>query len=170
MNTKLLFYKKFEGKVTSPDYVNWAIHMLEKNMSTPSLTILASLNEPLNIFEVESYYSRAKKELQLQEPTKEECVLYYIYVLLRKIVYSDEDVLDVAYDVYKVVREHVIHEDFLTIDEVDEFFIWYDISEKIDDFRYGDNLTIFTRNYLTTLIVMEANKQLQNHLFDGIED
>jgi hypothetical protein len=50
MDTKILYYKKFEGSVKSIDYVNWAIHMLEKDFSTQSLNILSSFSEPLYFF------------------------------------------------------------------------------------------------------------------------
>ncbi|TDL85937.1 hypothetical protein E2R55_23345 [Vibrio vulnificus] len=83
MDTKILYYKKFEGSVKSIDYVNWAIHMLEKDFSTQSLNILSSFSEPLNIFEVEDYFSRIIRELSLQEPLHDECAKYYIYELFK---------------------------------------------------------------------------------------
>ncbi|MET3322367.1 UNVERIFIED_ORG: hypothetical protein ABIC97_005503 [Peribacillus simplex] len=154
MDTKILYYKKFEGSVKSIDYVNWAIHMLENDFSTQSLSILSSFNESLNIFEVEDYFSRAIRELSLQEPLHEECAKYYIYELLRKILNDEDDVLEIAYEIYNVIREHFTNE---------ELSVWYDISEKIDDFRYGDNITNITKGNLITTIVKEAKKQLKSN-------
>ncbi|WP_458354237.1 hypothetical protein [Peribacillus frigoritolerans] len=155
MDTKILYYKKFEGSVKSIDYVNWAIHMLEEDFTTQSLNILSSFSEPLNIFEVEDYFSRIIRELSLQEPLHEECAKYYIYELLRKIINGEEDVLEIAYEIYNVIREHFTNE---------ELSVWYDISEKIDDYRYGDNITKITKGDLITTIVSEAKKQINSNL------
>ncbi|MCK2004453.1 hypothetical protein MZM54_24020 [[Brevibacterium] frigoritolerans] len=155
MDTKILYYKKFEGSVKSIDYVNWAIHMLEKDFSTQSLNILSSFSEPLNIFEVEDYFSRIIRELSLQEPLHEECAKYYLYKLLRKIINGEEDVLEIAYEIYNIIREHFTDE---------ELSVWYDISEKIDDYRYGDNITKITKDDLINAIGSEAKKQLNSNL------
>ncbi|MFU2018852.1 hypothetical protein ACM6Q7_28245 [Peribacillus butanolivorans] len=154
MDTKILYYKKFKGSVKSIEYVNWAMHMLANDFSTQSLSILSSFNEPLNIFEVEDYFSRAIRELSLQQPLHEECAKYYIYELLRKILNDEDDVLEIAYEIYNVIREHFTNE---------ELSVWYDISEKIDDFRYGDNIANITKGNLITTIVNEAKKQLKSN-------
>jgi hypothetical protein len=86
MDTKVLYYKKFEGNVKSHDYVDWAFSMLENGISSTSLNILASLKEPLNIFEIEDYFNRVLKELNLREPSHEESAKYYIQFLLREII------------------------------------------------------------------------------------
>ena len=63
MDTKILYYKKFKGEEMPINYINWANSMLENENSTTSLNILASLREPLNIFEIEEYFKRALGEL-----------------------------------------------------------------------------------------------------------
>ncbi|MEE6452671.1 hypothetical protein RAH41_19075 [Gottfriedia acidiceleris] len=72
-----MYFKIYEHVVASSDYVNWAIEMLLNDYSTDSLIKLASLNEPLNIFEVEEYFKRSIKELNLCEATHQECAEYY---------------------------------------------------------------------------------------------
>jgi hypothetical protein len=91
----------------------------------------------------------------LQEPLHEECAKYYIYELLSKIVNGEEDVLEIAYEIYNVIREHFTNE---------ELSVWYDISEKIDEYRYGDNITKITKDDLITVIVTEAKNQLNSNL------
>ena len=153
MHTKILYYKKFKGNEIPVDYVNWAYSMLERGISTTSLNILASLSEPLNIFEIEDYFKRALGELNMVEPSIEECAKYYIRHLLRQIINDKNNAINLAYEIYEVVREHFINE---------ELEIWYEISEMIDDFRYGDNIRKITQDYLITSIVQESNKQLNN--------
>ncbi|PGZ90953.1 hypothetical protein [Bacillus sp. AFS029533] len=77
MNTNILYFKIYEHEVTSSDYVNWAIEMLLNDYLTDSLIILASFIEPLNIFEVEDYFQRSIKELNISKPTHQECAGYY---------------------------------------------------------------------------------------------
>lgn len=141
------------------DYINWANSMLENDNSTTSLNILVSLREPLNIFEIEEYFKRAMSELSMKEPSNEECAKYYIRHLLKEILNDKNKALNLAYEIYEVVREHFFNE------ELEIWYIWYEISEMIDDFRYGDNPRNFTHEFLITIIVHETNKQLSNKFF-----
>ena len=158
MDTKILFYKLYKGEVQPVDYVNWATQMLREGISTHSLNILASLKEPLNIFEVEDYFKRASKELNLKESTKEESAQFYITYLLKTIIENKNNSICVAYEIYEIVREHVSSE---------EPSIWFEISEMIDDYRYGDNKAMITEDILINKIGEIAKKQLQsNSLFN----
>ena len=153
MHTKISFYKKFKGNEMLVDYVNWACSMLENEISTTSINILASLREPLNIFEIEDYFKRALGEFSMAEPSYEECAKYYIRHLLRRIIDDKNNAINFAYEIYEVVRENFINEDLE---------IWYEISEMIEDLRFGDNSRKITHDFLITTIVQESNKQLSN--------
>ncbi len=147
MDTKFLYYKKFEGNVLPADYISWAYKMLENGFSSPSLNILASLEEPFNIFEVEQFFIRAINELSLPEPSYEESMEGYVQYLLHQIMLDNESAINSAYEIYKVLRENFDNE------KVD---IWYEISEMMDDFHYGDNVKNITRESLIKIIVQEA--------------
>ncbi|WP_251518013.1 hypothetical protein [Oceanobacillus luteolus] len=127
--------------------------MLENEVSTTSLNILASLREPLNIFEVEDYFNRALDELDIEEPLYEECAKCYIRYLLIQIVDDNNKAMNLAYEIYEVIREHFTNE------ELDK---WFEISEMIDDYRYGDNIKNLTKDFIITIIVDLAKKQLSN--------
>ncbi len=156
METEILYYNKFKGIEKPLDYVNWAISMLINEISSTSLNILASLREPLNIFEVEVYFNRAIDELGMKEPSYEQCAKYYVRYLLRQIIDDKNNAMNFAYKIYEVVRESFTNE---------ELEIWYEISEMIDDFRYGDNLKKLTNDFIITIIVQEAKKQLGSKFF-----
>lgn len=151
METKMLYYKIFEKKVEPVDYVNWAIKMLENSDTSTSLNILSSLSETLNIFEVEDYFHRAVRELGMEEPSHDECCKYYFWYLLKQIIDNESNAINYAYEIYQVVREEFVSE---------ELNVWYEISEMIDDYRYGDNVEGITRKSLIKSIVKEAEKQL----------
>lgn len=154
MNTLHLFFKINQNDVKPIDYIIWALEMLAKDCSSLSLNILSSLREPLNIFEVEDYFRRALRELDLQEPSFEECVVYYIRDLSKKIIKDENNALDLAYEIYKVIR----NTDYPYPDDLDE---WYNISEMIDNYRYGDNSSKWSKAILIIIIKREAKNQLR---------
>lgn len=117
------------------------------------LNVLVSLKKPLNIFEVDEYFNRAINELNIARPSYEESARHYVQYLLREIVDDPSKAIDNAYDIYKIAREHFLDE---------EQDIWYEISEMIDDFLYGDNIKNITRTSLTKVIVLESEHQLKN--------
>jgi hypothetical protein len=151
VDTPILFYKIHQGEVDPIDYINWALKMLENNNDSFSLNILSSLSEPLNIFEVEDYFKRALRELKMQEPTFEECAEYYIQQLARRILEEENSAIDLAYKIYEIVRE---------LDNCDGLEEWYNISEMIDDFRYGDNISNLSKVALNITIEKEVKKLL----------
>lgn len=151
METEVLYYKKFEKTVLAIDYVEWAFCRLHNGMSTPSVNILTSLTEPLNIFEVEDYFNRALHELAFTVPSYEESAKHYVRYLLRQIVDDPTKAIENAYEVYTIVRDDFSNE------EQDR---WYEISEMIDDFLYGDNSGNITRASLRQVIVQVSRQQL----------
>ncbi|MGE7688104.1 hypothetical protein ACQKMI_02730 [Lysinibacillus sp. NPDC097214] len=155
MNTLLLFYKIYQNQdIKTVDYINWAFTMLENNCSSCSLNILSSLREPLNIFEVEDYFKRALSEMELQEPSYEECARYYILHLSEKILQDKNNVFEIVYDINKVIRD---------IDYPEDLEEWFIISDMVDEFQYGGNNFKLTKEELIATIIDEAKSQLKNN-------
>jgi hypothetical protein len=152
MDTLILFYKIHKGNVESIDYIDWALKMIENDFASFSLNILSSLREPLNIFEVEDYFKRALRELELWEPSYEECATYYIQHLSKRILEEENNAIDIAYEIYEVVRN---------LDYPEDLEDWYNISEMVDDFRYSDNNSKLSKAALIMTIVKEAKNQLR---------
>ena len=148
----VLYYKKCKGNIKPIDYVVWAYSMLEKEYFSPSLSILASLKEPLNLFEVEQFFERAKRELGLTEPTYEESVGDYVQYLIQQILLDKQKAIEIAYEIYTILRDH---------NNDEKTYRWYEISEMIDDFQYGDNVNNITQDMLIKIILQEAEKQLE---------
>ncbi|KOS64856.1 hypothetical protein FJQ98_21165 [Lysinibacillus agricola] len=150
-----MFYKIYQNQnVKAVDYINWAFSMLENNCSSFSLNILSSLREPLNIFEVEDYFGRALSELELQEPSYEECARYYILHLSEKILQDKNNAVDIVYDINTVIRD---------IDYPEDLEEWFIISDMIDEFHYGGNNFKLTKDELIATIMNEAKSQLKNN-------
>ncbi|MFJ8258555.1 hypothetical protein ACIQ4Z_15010 [Peribacillus asahii] len=151
MDTPILFYKIYQSDVKPIDYIRWALEMLKNDCTSFSLNILSSLSEPLNIFEVEDYFRRALREINLQEPSFEECAEYYIQYLSKKLLEDKNNAIDLAYKIYEVVGN---------LDYPEDLDGWYNISDMIDDFRYGDNISKVSKVALIITIKREAKKQL----------
>ncbi|WP_374966158.1 hypothetical protein [Lysinibacillus sp. RS5] len=150
-----MFYKIYQNQnVKADDYINWAFSMLENNCSSFSLNILSSLREPLNIFEVEDYFGRALSEMELQEPSYEECARYYILHLSEKILQDKNNAVDIVYDINTVIRD---------IDYPEDLEEWFIISDMIDEFHYGGNNFKLTKDELIATIMNEAKSQLKNN-------
>lgn len=128
--------------------------MLENNCSSFSLNILSSLREPLNIFEVEDYFGRVLSEMELQEPSYEECARYYILHLSEKILQDKNNAVDIVYDINTVIRD---------IDYPEDLEEWFIISDMIDEFHYGGNNFKLTKDELIATIMNEAKSQLKNN-------
>lgn len=153
METQLLFYKKYRNTVNSSDYIEWALKMLEKDYDSHSLYILASLREPINIFEVEDYFWRAFGELNLAEPTYVECAYSYIICLSHKILVSTSScAMEIADAIFEVVRD---------LDYPGDLEDWYKVSEKVDGYRYGYNGSEISKDTLISIILDTAAKYIR---------
>lgn len=157
METSRLFYKKSQGQIDARDYVTWAYTMVEKNYSSAALHILVSLEEPLNIFEVEQYFNKALEELNIDEPTKEAQVNAQIRFLLQQIISNQNYAIDNAYELYEIYRENFGYNPHETI-------LWLQITDMIDDFKYGDNKNHYTKELIEKKIVQAAKEQLNMNL------
>ncbi|WP_096156398.1 hypothetical protein [Bacillus sp. FJAT-45066] len=153
METAILYYKIYNNQVVAADYIQWALHQLEQDQSSTSLNVLASLQEPLNIFEVEDYFHKAIKELNIEKPTIYTAVQQYMNLLLEKIIQKEASIIDLAYDIYKITWEKSDDEKLEAA--------WYEISEQINDYRHGDNINNLTEEELNNLITKEANHWLE---------
>ncbi|MCM3791248.1 hypothetical protein M3221_23220 [Domibacillus indicus] len=151
MNTNALFYKIFNRCITSEDYVPWAFNMLEDDKDSVSLGILSSFKSTNNIFEVEDYFYRTLKELNIQKPSYKEAALEYICYLARKIVTCELDAIETAETIFHIACD---------LDNPEELEAWLDISDKIDEFKYTENRSSLRRAILILDIVGEAKRTI----------
>ncbi|MES2826067.1 MAG: hypothetical protein V4732_20875 [Pseudomonadota bacterium] len=52
--------------------IKWAMYLLENNVESENLEILATLLKPINEFEVDEYFHRILRELDILMPSKSE--------------------------------------------------------------------------------------------------
>ena len=83
----------------------------------------------------------------MQEPPFEECADILHSAFIEKILKDENNALEIAYEIYKVVRE---------LDYPEELEEWCNISDMIDDFLYGENNSNLNEAALLTIIAKEA--------------
>ncbi|HAM82047.1 hypothetical protein [Ornithinibacillus bavariensis] len=154
MDTNTLFYKIQKGIVVTEDYVKWSCGLIESNVSTPSLNIIASFSFSDNVIEVEDYFKRALNELKILEPSFETSAKGYIGLLARKILQANEsEMFNLAKKIFEIVGTELNYPD--------DLLEWYEISEMIDRLHY-DNLPLdFNKEDVISRIKKEANSYLR---------
>ncbi|WP_313893279.1 hypothetical protein [Psychrobacillus sp.] len=151
MQINAIFYKIQKGTVSTEDYVNWSHNLLENDVSSPAINIISSYSFGESIFEVEVYFKRALNEMAIEEPASEICARAYIGHLANKILIANNHSLafDLAYMIFWVVSSD--------LDYPDDLMEWYEISEMIDELRFGDIPTEFNADGIISRIKNEAN-------------
>jgi len=131
MNTNFLFYNIHKGTVTTRDYINWSHHLLNEGISSYSLNIFSSCSPFDNIFEIESFFNRALKELAIKQPPFEASAGAYIDFLAMKIMETNhyKRIFHFADRIFKVVA--------VELDYPDDLLPWIEISERIDRIHYA---------------------------------
>lgn len=144
-----LYYKSYLGIVQPSDYVDWANYNL--HMDVLDITKLASLDmkEKLNIFEIEKMFDDAMKSIQLEAPTKEQCVEYHLKHLHSHLLLPIDNAMLLVKEIYDCTIEHDLFEEQMN---------WQEISDAIDDFQYGDNYYGYTMGKIKEMIITHARK------------
>jgi hypothetical protein len=150
MKTTALFYKINKNFVVSKDYILWSHHSLKKGISSPSLSILSSFSNEDNIFEVEAYFNRAVKELEIEEPCFADSARGYIGFLAEEIIKADDPshIFDLAKEIFLIVATELNYPD--------DLMKWYDISELIDRLQYDEEAMNVVEGDVLSLIREEA--------------
>lgn len=122
-----LAYSVQKGTVTAADYIAWSHHQLTLGYDSPALTLLCAMAAEANIFEVESYFKRALKELKLDLPTLEPIDI--IRLLATDILSETDDVKinQLARDIFHLVSD-LGYPDYLND--------WVELSDMQDRLQY----------------------------------
>lgn len=130
-----LAYRIQKQTVTATDYIEWAHRRLEVGNESEGLFKLAALTNDINLFEVESYFKQALRELQLE---LHELTSYEVMkVLSQEIVDATE-----AKEMKRLVRElfHLACE----AGYPDNMSAWVEISDMQDRLQYDAVKPMYT--------------------------
>lgn len=150
MQSNALFYIIQKEIVSVEDYINWSHSLLENNISSQSLNIIASFSFADNIFEVEGYFNKALNELEIQKPSFEVSARAYIELLANKIIKinNQSEMFGLAKRIFHIVATE--------LDYPDDLLEWYEISEMIDRLQYDEVALEFNEEDILSKIKYEA--------------
>ena len=142
-----LYYKKYTNTVKASDYVEWANGYLYMDML--EIKKLASMSEPLNLFEIQEMFDYAMKAMQRDAPSEELCLNYHIKHLHSQLLMPNEKAGLIVRELYKCTIDYDLFEEQMN---------WQEISDAIDDFQCGDNQHRYTQDKIDEMIITHARK------------
>jgi hypothetical protein len=83
----------FSGNLAVEELPGVALIGLEEGQDSPSLRILAGLNEKENPFNIESYFNDALSELKITPPTKRQAAIEYAYGVIDEILSGQKEII-----------------------------------------------------------------------------
>lgn len=154
MENEGVAYKIHKGTITAGDYIAWSHQVLEQNIASPSVNIIASLALNTSLFEVEDYFQKALTELQLELPAIESSSRATIALLASEILKEENEaqLAELAQGIFRIVVDLHYPEDLIG---------WYDISEMQDQLTYDTAPLPFTREDVHVKMKEEAGRLLE---------
>ncbi len=128
-STASIFGLRALDRVSTTDYVDWAVAMLTEGHDSPNLRMLAGLESVEGLMETEDHFSRALRELQIPEPDQAGKLRAYACELAQQIldgVLSSEVGVKALYQLY------------LASKYADGFRVWLYLNDALDDVRTGN--------------------------------
>jgi hypothetical protein len=116
---------------TSEDMVVWAVSMLEADVDSKNLRILASLSKPLYSSEVEDYFQRSFKDLGWSFPKPEEVLRLYACDVAEGILSNMLPAVEGCREMYRVAR---------ALDYPSDMHVWIYLDDELDAVTY-ENLS-----------------------------
>ncbi len=153
MDGHTLVYKIHKGTVAVEDYIMWSHTLLQNNVSSNSLNIIASLAPNHNLFEVEDYFKKALNELQIELPVIEPSSRAYIALLATEILRKENEteLFHLAQEIFGIVVNLQYPEDLIE---------WYNMSEMLDRLNYDTAPLDFTKEDVKAKLKEEARRFL----------
>jgi hypothetical protein len=87
-STTAIFGKRAVHDISAYDYIEWAEEMLMQDYDSSSLRILAGLDHHNDFWEVDDYFLRSIKELDLEEPEAKTAIRTYACETAQSIIDS----------------------------------------------------------------------------------
>ena len=152
---KIAAYKNIDSFHTD-DCVDWAIQLLEKNIETPNILILAGLSKPTDQLETVTYLEGALEELEITPLDKGKAIQSYSYFYVLQIINTNQ------------VRSNLNHLYQVFLDEDDDivkdfallYWAWDDFDYGASYSDYWDSATIHN---VESIVIETAKKWILNH-------
>jgi hypothetical protein len=100
LNFRQLISKYVTGNMATEQLPDIAIKGLEENLDTPSLCILAGLNQPENFYLIDHYFKLTLEELNLKLPDKRQAAIEYSLAIVDEILDGQKNIIYGTYEIY----------------------------------------------------------------------
>ncbi|MBW4694030.1 MAG: hypothetical protein KME27_19975 [Lyngbya sp. HA4199-MV5] len=168
-STNAIFGKRALHQVFADDYIDWAIELLVQGYDSPNLRILAGLDRRSSVFDIETYFIHAIKELEIEEPEPKAAVRAYACEMAQQIIDGQFTSLRA------VVR--ALYQIWLNTDYDPNYAIWLTLDDALDSLYAGEypysypsatleNFEAIVQQeaarFVSQLLQPKADKRLQN--------
>ncbi|HET6408623.1 MAG TPA: hypothetical protein VFG14_12130 [Chthoniobacteraceae bacterium] len=116
------------GRAQAGDYIDWAVDALALGSDSPNLRILAGLDRFISPFEAEEHFKKARKELGLSAPGRQQAILDYAISLAETILEPGSDYQTIVSKLAELCHSNE-YPDFL--------MEWYSVEDGLADIRAG---------------------------------
>jgi hypothetical protein len=150
-----VFGRRAMNRVSAADYVEWATGMLVDGHDTPTLRVLAGLDERGSAFEAEEYFRRVLRELQIPEPDEAGKMRAYACDLARQIVSGTLAAEEGVRALYQVC---------LATGYAPQFMVWLYLDDALDSIKAGDYPYTYetaTADSYAGIVKMEARRFIE---------
>ena len=131
LSSKALFGRRLLGHISALDYIDWAVEMLLQDYDSLDLRILAGLDRQSSIFEVEGYFFRALKELNIEaEVEAKDAVQAYAYQIAQQIINGH----------FSSSRRAIRNLYRICVDTnyASDYRVWLELDDALDSLQAGD--------------------------------
>jgi hypothetical protein len=153
---KIAAYKEI-ANFNTDDCIDWAIELLENNVETPNLLILAGLSRPTNYFETVSYLDATLQELGIEPLKGDKAIISYCYYYIKRISESIEVRNNLA-----LVCQFCVNHDYEK-----NLYDFYLLNWAWGDFDYGETYTDYwntaTKDNIESIVILTAKDWITKH-------
>jgi len=128
MTTPAIQARHILGCAQAGDYIDWAVDAMVAGFDSRNLRILAGLEPCVASFEAEEHFKRARRELNLPKPNREQALRDYAIHLAECILLPDSD-----FETLVAKLSELCH----TNDYPDYLMEWYLLLDGLTDIRTG---------------------------------
>lgn len=148
-----LFYKKYTATVQAADYVAWANNHFNLNIKEIRKLASMGMGGELNLFEIEQMFDEALNSIEVDAPTRNQCLEHHLRQLHSQLLLPNENALPIMKEIYTFT---IMYEFF------EEQMNWQEVSDAADDFLYGDNFHGYTEESINNMILKNARDLWHN--------
>ncbi|MBW4473535.1 MAG: ABC transporter ATP-binding protein [Stenomitos rutilans HA7619-LM2] len=129
-STNAIFGKRALHQIFADDYIDWATELLVKGYDSPNLRILAGLDRRSSVFDIETYFIHAIKELDIEEPEPKAAIRAYACEIAQQIINGQ----------FISLRQAIqpLYQIWLDTDHDPDYVIWLELDDALDSLYAGE--------------------------------